>query len=120
MSKPRLTTLKPRVSMAPTKVQTFTVRAVLRSHDRAWQRTRARILRRDNGLCWACAACGLVGLAQQVDHRLPVWVGGTDDDANLGSMCIPHHQQKSTHETRLRNAGMAWEPWSPDPRDRTR
>lgn len=49
-------------------------------------KTRARILARDQQ---ACQECGRVLPARQlhVDHETPRMMGGTDDDANLRTLC---------------------------------
>jgi 5-methylcytosine-specific restriction protein A len=70
-----------------------------------WKAIRQRILSRDRGLCqWPmpggtiCAA-----LATDVDH----WSGPEDDsDANLVSLCHPHHAAK-TNKAAGRLGGLA-------------
>lgn len=46
---------------------------------RPWQRTKARVIRRDNG---TCHLCGLPG-ATSADHIVPHSHGGTDHPDNL-------------------------------------
>lgn len=63
--------------------------------------TRPRILARDNHACqWPIAADGTTcgRHAYRVDHRIPTHLGGSDDDANLWSLCDPHTRQKDSAE----------------------
>ncbi len=53
-----------------------------RTRGRRWMAVRARVLRRDGGVCHWCA-----GPADHVDHLLPLALGGTDDDGNLVAAC---------------------------------
>lgn len=58
------------------------------------QATRMRILRRD---CYTCQECGR-GQAKHVDHDVPRSEGGSDDDANLKTLCRECHASKSGRE----------------------
>lgn len=62
-----------------------------------WNRTRRRILTRDQHLC-QLVYDGCVGTATQVDHIVPAHLGGTDHDDNLQATCTPCHQQKTRAE----------------------
>ncbi|BCO57167.1 HNH endonuclease [Mycobacterium intracellulare subsp. intracellulare] len=64
----------------------------------AWQRTRRRILRRDD---WECQIRGprCLGDATEVDKRTPISLGGRDDDdENLRAVCTPCHRSKTARE----------------------
>lgn len=50
----------------------------------AWMATRRRILQRDG---YACQSCGIVRMDNEVDHRVPLEQGGTNDDDNLQTLC---------------------------------
>lgn len=65
---------------------------------RAWRRIRHRIMSRDCGLCQACQRAGKLALATEVDHKLPVWDGGTDEEHNLEALCAPCHRVKTAAE----------------------
>jgi 5-methylcytosine-specific restriction endonuclease McrA len=51
---------------------------------RPWQRRKARIIRRDRGICHICGQPG----ADSADHDQPYALGGQDTDANLRAV---HH-----------------------------
>lgn len=59
---------------------------------------RKRVLRRDRGLCVLCQAQGRATQAEEVDHIVPLEQGGTDDEANLQSVCRPCHRTKTVRE----------------------
>lgn len=69
-----------------------------RGYGYAWTIQRARILRRDCGLCQPCQQAGRVSPARQVDHIVPKADGGTDDDSNLQAICLACHQVKTARE----------------------
>ncbi|WP_442965063.1 HNH endonuclease [Pseudomonas sp. JS3066] len=73
-----------------------------RGYGAAWRRIRERIMARDKGLCVACAEQGRVTPAKHVDHVIRKADGGTDDDANLQSLCVPCHEAKTANEGRGR------------------
>ncbi len=50
---------------------------------------------------WKCAKCG--GGAMEVDHKVPVSLGGTGDQSNLRPLCIPCHK-KATKRLRKEKA----------------
>lgn len=62
---------------------------------RGWVKTKARILKRDEGVCYVCRTPG----ADQVDHLVPVHLGGSHADANLGAIhSWPCHHSKTQRE----------------------
>lgn len=69
-----------------------------RGYGAEWEQTRKRILRRDKGLCQPCLKAGRPRPAKQVDHIVPKFEGGTDDDGNLQAICIACHQAKTAEE----------------------
>lgn len=54
-----------------------------------WQRTRARVLARDNHTCGYCGQ-----EASTVDHVIAKANGGTDDESNLISCCATCNSSK--------------------------
>lgn len=72
-----------------------------------WEATRRRILERDGYRCTAIRAdtesrCN--DRATDVDHIIPNFEGGSEDDSNLTSCCRFHHAQKSSSEGGRANA----------------
>lgn len=101
----KLQTLKRTVAMLPTRVQPAPTPSTQRIRGRAGveRRTRWLCLR---PLCWACLLEGRVTAGDVVDHHLPLWGGGVDDESNFGTLCQqPHHDAKSACEARMRAAG---------------
>jgi 5-methylcytosine-specific restriction enzyme A len=68
------------------------------SKDAEWQRIRKAVLKRDCGLCQVCKKQGRVTPATQVDHIIKKAAGGTDDEANLQSICEPCHEIKTASD----------------------
>lgn len=105
-SNPRIKCLRPRlVPPAPTvgwKADTVRGNRHQRGYGWGWEQLRVRILHRDSGLCQPCLKAKRVTIAQQVDHITPKAHGGTDDEANLQSICDPCHRDKTARE---RNGG---------------
>jgi 5-methylcytosine-specific restriction protein A len=63
---------------------------------RPWRRIAERIKVRDR---MTCQICGRVTLEGEVDHRIPLAKGGTDEDANLQWLCkTPCHADKTVRE----------------------
>ncbi|WP_325984950.1 HNH endonuclease [Pseudomonas protegens] len=71
---------------------------------RPWRRIRERILLRDQ---YTCRCCGVVTHELEVDHIINVAEGGSDDDSNLQSLCVPCHQAKTGAEA-ARSRGQAF------------
>lgn len=85
-------------------------------HDRTstaeWKRTVTRIRRRDHDTCYICgqtetrfanredrnAKTEGRNVKIEVDHIVPVFEGGTDDDTNLATICQPCHRTKTAAE----------------------
>jgi 5-methylcytosine-specific restriction enzyme A len=61
------------------------------------QRIRARNLRAQP-LCVCCLKVGRIKGATQVDHRIPLFKGGTDTDDNRQNLCDECHLAKSIVE----------------------
>lgn len=69
-----------------------------RGYGHQWDKLRKVILTRDSYLCQACKAKGRITAASQVDHVKVKAKGGTDDPANLRSLCAPCHVDKTTRD----------------------
>lgn len=75
-----------------------------------WQKLRAKVLKRDRGLCVVCLGDGVTTLATDVDHVIPKSRGGTDDEANLQSLCDAHHKAKTALEAKQAKAARTYGP----------
>ena len=64
---------------------------------RGWElhKIRERILLRDE---YTCRRCGLVSVDLEVDHVVPLHLGGRESDENRESLCSSCHQAKSAAE----------------------
>ena len=65
-----------------------------------WQKIRLRILKRDGELCQPCQRQGRIVEGREVDHIIPRAIGGTNDDANLQTICKACHLDKTQREKR--------------------
>lgn len=65
-----------------------------------WRTTRIRILKRDDHVCqWRLDHDRICGApANEVDHIIPAYRNGSDDDSNLRALCTSHHTTKSRGE----------------------
>lgn len=59
---------------------------------------------RHNPLCVVCLALGVYTEATDLDHVIPLHLGGKDDDSNRQSLCGPHHKEKTLLEKKAREA----------------
>lgn len=101
--------LKPRLASANlSRVQVLKGRAgaVERKRGSAGVKDRNKIRERDCGLCQTCKGQGRVTLGAVVDHRLPLWAGGSDEDENKWLLCISCHDTKTAQEAKERAAGL--------------
>ena len=57
-----------------------------------WRVVKTRILKRDD---YTCAYCGSRGGILEVDHIHPVSKGGSHEDVNLTTACLPCNRSKS-------------------------
>ncbi len=66
----------------------------------SWQKLRLQILKRDCGLCQPCARAGRITPGNEVDHIIPRFEGGGDEESNLQTICPACHEPKSAAEGR--------------------
>ncbi len=112
-TRPRLTTLKPRVptlGAVPAKQGGWTATrqtsSTARGYGWAWQKKREQVLKRDCYLCQVCARTDRVTPAEQVDHIVckAEWLlthdteDGCEDGENLQSICDACHKAKTAAE----------------------
>lgn len=49
--------------------------------------------------CWKCYTCEeMLQSSFQVDHTIPLWAGGKDDESNLTALCANCHSIKTQNE----------------------
>lgn len=100
----KLTTLKSALQRLPNRLPNIAA-GDKRLRGRAAVDRRARWLDR-HPLCVQCEAEGKVTAGDVVDHRIPLWKGGADDESNFQTLCqTPHHDAKSAAEAAERARG---------------
>lgn len=99
----KLKTLKPRIgTLSASKVQTLgRAGATERTRGSAWMKTRAAWLRA-HPMCVECEDAGYVTAGEEVDHVVPLWEGGADDETNYQTLCHEHHAAKTADEAKRR------------------
>lgn len=97
----RLKTLQPRLKTINTnRLQTLPPATVQRKRGSAGVKDREAIKRRDCDMCQSCGRLGRV-----VDHIIPLWAGGSDEDSNKQLLCDPCHDAKTAREAKQRAGG---------------
>lgn len=77
-----------REPVEPTKRATFT------------PKEKAAILAKSDGHCAYPMCAVTVGL--EIDHTIPIWLGGKHDISNASCLCGPHHKQKTKQDAAIR------------------
>ena len=54
---------------------------------------------------WGCNVCRCDLAEYDVDHIIPLWKGGADEDANRQAVCVACHRQKTDRERIERSTG---------------
>jgi len=95
-----LATLKPRLATAKahsTPMLEAKAGTTPRIRGRAWMETRKRVALAHG---YRCAGCGCVWVPSrdQIDHRVGLEQGGSNDDCNLQPLCLPCHDKKTARE----------------------
>lgn len=92
-----LSTLKPRISTIDTRRGAPV--AVERIRGGRLKVIRERIGLRDE---YTCRACGRVTVDGEVDHEIPLHLGGQESDENRQWICHDCHRRKSEQEEKER------------------
>jgi 5-methylcytosine-specific restriction enzyme A len=79
--------------------------ATERIRGRAGMEQRERVAKAHNYLCVKCLALGRIVAFAEIDHRVPLEQGGSNDDSNLDPLCTPCHQAKTAAEAAARGVG---------------
>lgn len=122
MAKHKLKTLRPRVEVINTQRVKLYHTADVRLTGRALYNLKYAIHARDGGRCCMCKrAVSYEG--SNLDHRVAIQFGGTHDESNLWTLCIPCHNEKSARERRFNmpdEIALAVELPNPEPLQATR
>ncbi|MEN6423666.1 MAG: HNH endonuclease [Smithella sp.] len=88
----KITTIKQRIKTIKTGIASLGTERI-----RGWKlmKIRDRIMLRDNYTCWKC---GRVTTNGQVDHVIPLFLGGPESDENRQYLCCECHQEKTAEE----------------------
>lgn len=98
-SRPRIAAVKPRIQMAQASRLQQAPRsgATQRDRGRGRQAARLRIWLRDGPNCKGCGK--LIDITPgtpdpfELDHTMPLWKGGKDNDANRQCLCVQYDTQ---------------------------
>lgn len=63
---------------------------------------RRRNYRAYNPWCVECAQQRVQRTWDELDHRVPLWQGGEDNESNLQGLCYEHHALKTAREATQR------------------
>ncbi|MFJ3316128.1 HNH endonuclease [Herbaspirillum huttiense] len=104
----KLTMLKPRLlptSYSRVDMLPVSAGATPRIRGRQWMRMKTDALVASDHWCVACLAEGRQTIAVEVDHKTPLWRGGSNEQSNLQGLCKDHHDEKTAREAAERARG---------------
>lgn len=90
-------TLSPRIKTLDTRTAK-SVPSTQRIRGSGLQIIRKRIMARDEYLCQACLIEGRYTAGTEVDHKVPLHLGGAESDSNRWLLCGTCHDAKSEVE----------------------
>lgn len=105
----KLSTLAPRIgTRSAVRVPLLAAKPGVekRIQGRAGVKMRQQAKRAAGHLCVRCTAEGRVRAATVVDHRVPLWQGGSNEPSNLDPLCDECHSIKSASEATQRARGL--------------
>ena len=92
-----LTTLKPRVqTLKASRAQQ--IEGTKRISGNSLYAIMKRFERTHPRICAECRRQGLVGFGDELDHIVPLHLGGKEADANRQWLCREHHAEKTARE----------------------
>ncbi|QBP75394.1 HNH endonuclease [Herbaspirillum huttiense] len=105
MSSSKLKMLKQRLS--PTSMSRVLIMAesTPRIRGRQWMKIKTDALMASDHWCVLCLAEGRQTIAVEVDHKTPLWRGGSNEQSNLQGLCKDHHDEKTAREAAERARG---------------
>ena len=95
---PRLHTLKSGLKPLPSGVVKPIAAQVERKRGTTGVNDRNKIKARDCGLCQECKRKGRVRAGAEVDHIIPLHLGGSDEGGNKELLCRECHASKTSRE----------------------
>lgn len=96
----KLSSLQPKISQLNTLVASAPPQAV-RLRGEQLQKRNERLLAL-TPLCVECLKHGQFHEAKELDHIVPLWKGGPDDESNLQGLCLTCHKAKTASEAEER------------------
>jgi 5-methylcytosine-specific restriction protein A len=99
----RISTLKPHVQLLDPLLKPVESPSERRIRGRRLQAERRRLFR-DSPLCALCEKRGIVRVAVERDHIVPLHKGGADTAENTQGLCKECHQIKTAYERRHETA----------------
>jgi 5-methylcytosine-specific restriction enzyme A len=90
-------TLRPKIQVVDTRMGSGPATQRIRGHELT--KIRDRIGLRDE---YTCRVCGRVTASGEVDHIVPLHMGGAESDENRQWMCLECHHAKSEREEQER------------------
>ena len=70
-------------------------------YGKGWYKLRRHVIA-TSPLCVHCLVKGRPTQAREIDHIIPVSMGGTNDLSNLQALCLDCHSRKTASESRAR------------------
>jgi len=71
-------------------------RKVVKSVRKTPEPVKKQVAARQEWKCYSC--CNILSSSYQVDHTIPLWDGGADDEKNLTALCANCHSTKTQNE----------------------
>ena len=97
----RITCIKPTIKMlSQSRGAELATVATKRITGRRCQQSRQEIAERDG---YRCRMCGRLTTRYEIDHVVPLHLGGRDDNDNKQLLCVPCHEIKSKGEGESRS-----------------
>ena len=97
---PRVKCIKPTITMlSQSRGAELATVATKRITGRRCQQSRQQIAERDG---YRCQMCGRLTTRYEIDHVVPLHLGGNNSDSNLQLLCHDCHEIKSRSEGNLR------------------
>jgi 5-methylcytosine-specific restriction protein A len=102
----KLTALKSYLATLPARHQGVQTATVERMRGTTGVNDRNAIRRRDCGQCQQCKREGRATIGTEVDHIIPLWAGGSEDQSNKELLCGSCHAEKTSREAGERARGL--------------